>query len=264
MLYAILFLLVLAIVLPYVIVTLLAHGQVTFNANPIMSKLDAEDLPEDVVKHFIKPAEALGTNGFAPTAYFSIANYVPDAFTFVAFWTNAQTSDVAAVIVNLGGGRGLFGRKHTLVHTDFYALFDNGFLVLTSNNPETPWFKPVPTRNVVQLRDVESVAVVYRLHQSRATRLTPAGVGKFVPRPGEEMDWYKQLLADGLRQQQAAGYLEPAEQGGQDNLSRPTWMGSFMISTVMIPPMKPFRRWQMSEKAEAELKFARGPVRGVR
>lgn len=260
MFYAIVFLLLLLLVVPYVIVTLLAHGQVTLSANPIMSRLDADDLPEDVVEHFIKPAEALGTNGFAPTAYFSIANYQPDAFTFVAFWTNPQTSDVATVMVNLGGGRGMFGRKQTLVYTDFYALFDNGFLVLTSNNPETPWFKPVRTRDIVQLRDVESVAVVYRLHQNRAMRLTPPGVGKFVPRPGEEMDWYKQLLADGLRQQQAAGYLEPGE---QENQYRPTWLGAFMISTVMVPPMKRIRRWQMAEKAEAQLKLSRGPVRGV-
>jgi hypothetical protein len=261
MLTAIFFLLLLAIVVPYVVVTLLAHGQVTRNANPIMSNLAPEDLPEDVVRHFIKPAQALGTNEFTPTAYFSIANYAPDTFTFVAFWTNPQTSDVATVMVNLGGGRGLFARKQTLVHTDFYALFDNGFLLLTSNNPETPWFKPVPTRNIVQLRDVESVAVVYRLHENRVARLAPATIGKFVPRRGEELSWYKQLLADGLRQQQAAGYLEPAEQPEQ---YRPTWLGSFMISTVMVPPMKRIRRWQMSEKAEAELKLARGPVRGVR
>jgi hypothetical protein len=263
MLIAICFLLLLLAVAPYVIVTLLAHGQVTRSANPIMAKLAPDDLPEDVVQHFIKPAEALGTNGFAPTAYFSLANYAPDAFTFVAFWTNPQTSDVATVTVNLGGGRGLFGRKRTLVYTDFYALFDNGFLVLTSNNPETPWFKPVRTRNVVQLRDVESAAVVYRLHQNRAMRLAPPGVGKFVPRPGEEMSWYKQLLVDGLAQQQAAGYLEPAG-ADQPDQYRATWLGSFMISTVMIPPMKRIRRWQMSEKAEADLKLARGPVRGVK
>lgn len=260
MFYVICFVLLLLLITPYVVVALLAHGGVTLNANPIMAKLAPDDLPEDVVRHFVKPAQVLGTNEFEPTAYFSIVNYLPDAFTFVAFWTNSKTSDVATVTVNLGGGRGLFGRKQTLVHTDFYALFDNGFLLLTSNNPETPWFKPVATRNVVQLRDVDSVAVVYRLHQNRVARLSPPGVGKFVPRPGEELEWYKQLLADGLRQQHAAGYLEPA---AQENQYRPTWLGSLMVSTVMIPPVKRVRRWQMSEKAEAELKLARGPVRGV-
>jgi len=256
----IIFLLLLALAVPYVLVTLLAHGQVTLNASPIMSSLTADDLPEDVVQHFIKPAEAMATNDFSPMAYFSVANYAPDTFTFVSFWTNPKTSDVATVTVNLGGGRGLFARKKTLIHTDFYTLFDNGFLILTSNNPETPWFKAVPTRNVVQLRDVESTAVVYRLHQNRAMRLAPPGIGKFVPKAGEEMAWYKQLLADGLRQQQSSGFLEPAEKEGQ---YRPSWLGAFMLSTVMIPPMKRIRRWQMNEKAEAELKLARGPVRGV-
>ena len=260
MFYFIVFLLLLLLVVPYVVIMLLAHGQVTLNANPIMASLAPDDLPEDVVQHFINPAQALGTNDFAPTAYFSIADYSPDAFTFVAFWTSPQTSDVATVTVHLGGGRGLFGRKQTLVYTDFFTLFDNGFLVQTSNNPETPWFKAVPTRNVVQLRDVESTAVVYRLHQNRAMRLAPPGIGKFVPKTGEEMAWYKQLLADGLRQQQGIGFLEPAEKEGQ---YRPTWLGAFMLSTVMVPPMKRIRRWQMSEKAEAELKLARGPVRGV-
>jgi hypothetical protein len=262
MFYTLLFLLLLAIVLPYVVVTMLAHGQVTLSANPIMTSLAPDDLPEDVVQHFIKPAQALATNDFNPTAYFSIANYVPDTFTFVAFWTSPQTSDVATVMVNLGGGKGLFARKQTLVYTDFYTLFDNGFLVLTSNNPETPWFKPVPTRNVVQLADVESAAVAYRLHQNRAMRLAPPGIGKYVPKQGEEMNWYKQLLADGLRQQQSGGYLEPAG-SDQPDAYRPTWLGAFMISTIMIPPMKRFRRWRMNEKAEAELKLARGPVRGV-
>jgi len=261
MLYAIFFLLLLLLITPYVVLTLLAHGQITLNANPIMSNLAPDDLPEDVVQHFIKPAQALGTNDFTPTAYFSIADYSPDAFTFVAFWTSPQTSDVATVTVHLGGGRGLFGRKRTLVCTDFYALFDNGFLVQTSNNPETPWFKPARTRNVVHLRDVESTAVVYRLHQNRSARLAPPGVGKFVPQPGEEMNWYKQLLVDGLRLQQAAGYLEPAE---KENQYGPTWLGAFMVSTVMVPPMKRIRRWQMNEKAEADLKLARGPVRGVK
>ncbi|HEV2294312.1 MAG TPA: hypothetical protein VGR35_10675 [Tepidisphaeraceae bacterium] len=260
MLYAILFVLLLLLILPYVIVTLLAHGQVTLNGNPIMSSLAPDDLPEDVVQHFVKPAQALGTNGFEPTAYFSIANYAPDTFTFVALWTSAQASDVATVMVHLGGGRGLFARMQTLVYTDFYTLFDNGVLILTSNNPETPWFKSVPGRDVVQLRDVESAAVVYRLHQSRAIRLAPPGIGKFVPRAGEEMTWYRQLLADQLRQQQEAGYLEPAEQEQQ---YRPTWLGALVISTVMVPPVSRIRRWQMSEKAEAELKLARGPVRGV-
>jgi hypothetical protein len=261
MLYAIFFLLLLLLIVPYVVITLLAHGQVTLNANPIMSNLAPDDLPEDVVQHFIKPAQALGANDFTPTAYFSVADYSPDAFTFIAFWTNAQTSDVATVTVHLGGGRGLFARKRTLVYTDFFSLFDNGFLVLTSNNPETLWFKPVATRNAVQLRDVESTAVVYRLHENRAMRLAPPGVGKFVPRAGEELSWYKQLLADGLRQQQAAGYLEPAEKEGQ---YRATWLGAFMIATVMVPPMKRIRRWQMNEKAEAQLKLSRGPVRGVK
>jgi hypothetical protein len=142
-------------------------------------------------------------------------------------------------------------------------LFDNGFLILTSNNPETPWFKPMRTREVVQLRDVESAAVVFRLHENRTMRLAPPGVGKFVPKPGEEMSWYKQLLTDGLQQQLAAGYLEPApsDRPGQ---YQPTWLGAFMVSTVMVWPMKRIRRWQMSEKAEANLKLARGPVRGVK
>jgi len=247
--------------IPYVIFTLLAHGQVTYSDKLITANLAPDDLPEDVVQHFVKPAQALATNDFTPVAYFSIANYTPDAFTFVAFWTNPQTSDVATVTVHLGGGKGLFARKNTVVHTDFYALYDNGFLVLTSNNPETPWFKPVPTRNIVHVRDVESAAVVYRLHQNRAQRLAPPGVGKFVPQPGEEMNWYKQLLIDGLKQQLATGYLEPGEQEG---MYRASWVGSLMISTVKFPPLSKVRRWQMAEKAEADLKLARGPVRGVR
>jgi hypothetical protein len=127
----------------------------------------------------------------------------------------------------------------------------------------TPWFKPVPTRDVVQARDVESSAVVYRLHQNRAMRLAPAGVGKFVPPKGEEMQWYKQLLADGVRQQRAAGYLEPAAPE-QPNKDRPTWIGAFMVATVTVWPISRIRRWQTAEKAEAQLKISRGPVRGVK
>lgn len=255
-----LLILLLLVVGPYVVVTFLARGRVTLNGNPVMTSLAPDDLPEDVVQHFIKSASALSTNGFEPTAYFSTADYLPETFTFHALWTNSETSDVAAANVVIGGGGGFLAKKRTLVYTDFYALFDNGFLILTSNNPETPWFGDVPSRNVVQLRDVESAAVVYRLHQNRAMRLKPQGIGKFVPPKGEELAWYRGLLAEGLKQQQAAGYLEPAEKPDQ---YRPTWLGAFMLATTIIPPMKRIRRWRMSEKAEAELKLTRGPTRGV-
>jgi hypothetical protein len=257
-----LFLLILALVLPHVVVAYLARSKVTLNPNPVIANLAPDDLPEDVVAHFAKAAPALNVNQFEPTAYFSVADHAPDVFTFVSFWVNNQTSDVATIVVELGASPGPLAKKRTVVHTDFYALFDNGLLVLTSNDPQTPWFKPVPTRDVVQLRDVESSAVVYRLHQNRAQRLAPAGVGKFVPPRGEELQWYKGLWADGLRQQQSAGYLEPAAPE-QPERFRPTWMGAFMLSTVVVPPVKRIRRWQMNEKAEAELKIARGPVRGV-
>jgi hypothetical protein len=257
-----LFLLLLVIVVPYALVAWLARSKVVLNGNPVMATLAPDDLPEDVVKHFIKPAQALSTNGFEPTAYFSIADYIPNVFTFLALWTNSQTSDVAAVKVIIGGGGVLSTTKRTAVQTFFYTLFDNGFLIVTNNNADPSWHKPVPSRDIVQLRDVESTAVVYRLHQNRAMRLAPPGVGRFMPPKGEELPWYRGLLAEGLRQQQAAGYLEPVG-ADQPEKYRPTWLGAFMFSTTIVPPMKRIRRWQMSEKAEAELKLARGPVRGV-
>jgi hypothetical protein len=263
MCWTIFFLLLLALVVPYVVVALLARSKVILNPNPIMTNLAPDDLPEDVVAHFAKAAPALATNHFEPTAYFSVADYAPDLFTFISFWTNPQTSDVAAILVNFGASTGPLSKKQTVIHTDFYALFDNGFLIRTSNDPLPVWFKPVQTRDVVQMSDVESSAVVFRLHQNRVMRLSPAGIGKFVPPKGEEMQWYKGLLADGLKQQQAAGYIEPAAPE-QPAKFRPTWMGAFMVSTVVVPPMKRIRRWQMNERAEAQMKLSRGPVRGVR
>ncbi|MGB7157617.1 MAG: hypothetical protein WBD40_06100 [Tepidisphaeraceae bacterium] len=250
------FILFLLIVVPYVVVTLLAR-KLTLNGNPVMANLAPDDLPEDVVRHFAKAAPALSTNDFEPIAYFSIADYTPDTFTFVALWTNAQTQDVAAVNVMIGAGGGVLSKKRTVVYTDFYALFDNGFLILTTNNPDVSWRKPVPSRDVVQVRDVESAAVVFRLHQNRGARLKPPGVGKFVPPKGEELQWYRGLLAEGLRQQQAAGLLEP----GEPDKYVPSWLGAFMISTTIVPPMKRIRRWQSNEKAEAELKLTRGSIK---
>jgi hypothetical protein len=247
--------------IPYVIFTLLAHGQVTYSDKLITANLAPDDLPEDVVQHFVKPAQALATNDFTPVAYFSIANYTPDAFTFVAFWTNPQTSDVATVTVHLGGGeRAVRPQEHRRPHRLLCAVRQR----LSRADEQQP------RDAVVQARaDPEHRACARRRERRRRVPVAPepraapraAGRREVRTAAGRGDELVQAAAHRWLKQQLATGYLEPGEQEG---MYRASWVGSLMISTVKFPPLSKVRRWQMAEKAEADLKLARGPVRGVR
>jgi len=248
----------LVIVIPYVGIPLLLRSKITLRSEPVLAPLAPEDLPADVVAHFAKAAQPLATNEFEPVAYFSAPDVPPGGFSFIAFWTSPKAQDLATVIVSMEGGTLPMTKQTKTVHTDFYSVFDNGFRIVTSNDPRIPWTPAAPGQDVVQVMDVESPAVVYRLHSNRASRLMPAGAAKVLPAAGEEMAWFRGLVAERIRQQQMAGYLEPGTTAGTSRLSM---KGAFAMGASMLPPVHQIRRWRVREKGEAQLKLARGSTK---
>jgi hypothetical protein len=248
------------LLLPYVLGPILIRQAYRVNPNPIATPVTTDAMSQEVRQYFTKHVAGLETLDYVPVAQFLIPDHTPGTAAYVWLWTNAKEKIVCAIHATYTGqGDSLLakipGAKGTTTYVELVTVFDNGFTIVTNNSPALETGRGVPQRDVAEIPDVDSAAVLHRVHAVRVARLKPAGIGAFMPPAGLEMEWFRKLLTDEAERQVGTGVFERDD---TTTALRPTWPAAIGIALSQLPPYKQLRKFKRNERAEKELAAARG------
>lgn len=203
--------------------------------------------PHDAAPFFAASIQELESLGFAVVCHASIADEAANATVLLVLLANRESQDQAVIISVDPLAKSVVSRRvlPPTRYISFNCRFCDGREWLTTNSPDPVRFPSVPMCRFVQFPDIESPALLYRLHGRAVEEF---GDSAKVPlAPSERLlDVMRQDWVTELNWYRGCGYLfiSPG-----DEYHRLTWKGAIVLTCKELWPVRSIRRALVHRRA---------------
>jgi hypothetical protein len=237
---SILWLLLLFVAILYIGVPLHIRFSHRHAANPQFRAFKFANIDPSLSQFFIAYVNDFFDLGFDEPTLVQIHGASPHTNSYVIMWLNRPKGDKAMLVAVVAPS---FGRK--LVYIEFSTRYESGEVFDTSNSSEL-LFPPGRETIRTQLPQVHDPRLLYQLHSHVMGKHHISGK-RVLYEPGNALDYLaRSVLIKSFEKYTRRGLMYYDE---GNNCYRPTLKGAFLMTWLLLEPIKTFRKAALWRKA---------------
>jgi hypothetical protein len=219
--------------LPYLVMPLVILFAQKMDANPRLLPLLAAEIPAEALPRLKGDTEALQAVGFAPEAYLSMPQQMPNMRVFLVMLTDRARGDKAMVTTILT--KPADGPPQLTSYVEFSTRFADGRLVDTMNSKQVGSFNPMPGEIKTGFTGMTDLGKLHQLHRYIIEKEIGSNTTPVVYPLGEAESYLRDVLIKGYDEQVGTGVLRLDRPAG---VYRPSLIGAFKMTYRELPPLK--------------------------
>lgn len=232
----------------YLFMPILIRFSQKINGQAQFQPADLATLPPQTAQYLWACQQALEAEGFQTIAHLSLPNQTPNVFPLLTLFMNRATGVKAMTVAMYAitdAGPSLKAR-----YVEFITRYTDGHVLGTNNNGTLGSFRHGPLQDTIRLPQIQDPHRLLAIHCRRMERLTGAAIEPLPP-PGTELAFQQEKMIEDYEEQVQFGRLSRDPKTGQ---YVPTWQGAYLMTWVLLWPVKPIRALLERRRSEAALK----------